>query len=183
MQTKIHTHTHIHTHTYMRVLKEADATCGDASRLFVLNRSALHNYVQDITADMLIQVEGSYLILRPPGSSSVVGMWFYKDGEHAAVSLLVQSIVQYLADNPAAPAGGGTPGRPGRPPLPQQQQQQQQRAVSSNDAGAALMGLLGQGTAPQSPPMTGASDTLKGMLGIAQPQGEIYWFGDRGIGC
>jgi len=181
MQTKIHTHTHIHTHTYMRVLKEADVTCGDASRLFVLNRSALHNYVQDITADMLIQVEGSYLILRPPGSSSVVGMWFYKDGEHAAVSLLVQSIVQYLADNPAAPGGGGTPGRPGRPPLPQQQQQQ--RAVSSNDAGAALMGLLGQGTAPQSPPMTGASDTLKGMLGIAQPQGESHWFGNRGVGC
>lgn len=120
-------------------------------RLIVLNRSGIENYELDITAATLVQLQGPYLMCRASEAADVIGLWFYKEDEHASISRLVQDLVNHCQNGGIPPhvASGASVTHPslaappaqGRPPLPPQASS----AAAADQAGADLRGLLGIG--------------------------------------
>jgi hypothetical protein len=43
---------------------------------------------------MQVQLQGPYIMCRPSAASDVIGLWFYKEDEHATISRLIQDLVQ-----------------------------------------------------------------------------------------
>ena len=141
-------------------------------RVIVLNRSGIENFEQDITATTLIELQGPYIMCRASPAADVIGLWFYKEEEHASISALILQLVDICKQGGAGQHAGAPPAPTvplaHRPPLPPQ--------AASAQAGADLKDMLGIGGAGH------ARAGLDDRQGVAQEQAGADIRGMLGIG-